>query len=50
MWKKSGKDNFKATMLSTDEGPKSSECEMFQLFGITDNMQDVHAKLNTGLP
>jgi len=51
MWKKLGKDNFNATILFTDnEGPKPSESEMFQLFGITDNVQDVHVKLNTGLP
>jgi hypothetical protein len=50
-WKKLGKEDFNATILSTDNnGPKPSECEMFQLFGKNDNVQDVHLKINTGLP
>jgi len=31
-------------------GQNLGECEIFQLFGKTDNMQDAHVKLNTGLP
>jgi hypothetical protein len=31
-------------------GQNLGECEMFQLFWKTDTMQDVHVKLNTGLP
>jgi hypothetical protein len=50
MWKKVGKKNFNATIFSIDnDGPEPPECEMFQLFGETDNLQDVHVKLNTGL-
>ena len=33
-----GKENFNATIISTDNDEK------------TDNVQDVHMKLNTGLP
>jgi hypothetical protein len=36
--------------LQTAMGQSLGECVVFQLYGKTDNVQDVHVKLNRGLP
>jgi len=41
---------MQSSSLQIMMGQNLGECELFQLFGKTDNVQDVRVKLNTGLP